>query len=97
MTLDDGALIALTAEGVDLVIDATGGRLPAIVHWGAALGAMSTEEAASLVTAAMPVIGSNNADVPPRLSVLPEHHTGWMGRPGLTGSRAHGSGRPRSR
>ena len=46
MTLDDGALIALTAEGVDLVIDATGGRLPAIVHWGAALGAMSTEEAA---------------------------------------------------
>jgi alpha-galactosidase len=87
MMHDDGALIALTAEGVDLVIDATGGRLPAIVHWGAALGAMSAEEAAALVTAAIPVIGSNNADVAPRLSVLPEHHTGWTGRPGLTGSR----------
>ena len=86
--IPDGDLIALTADGVGLVIDATGGRLPAIVHWGAALGPMTAEQAAALATAAVPVIGSNNADVPPRLTLLPEHHTGWPGRPGLTGSRA---------
>jgi len=86
--IPDGDLIALTADGVGLVLDATGGRLPAIVHWGAALGPMTAEQAAALATAAVPVIGSNNADVPPRPTLLPEHHTGWPGRPGLTGSRA---------
>ena len=86
--IPDGDLIVLTADGVGLVLDATGGRLPAIVHWGAALGPMTAEQAAALATAAVPVIGSNNADVPPRLTLLPEHHTGWPGRPGLTGSRA---------
>jgi alpha-galactosidase len=86
--IPDGDLIALTADGVGLVLDATGGRLPAIVHWGAALGPMTAEQAAALATAAVPVIGSNNADVPPRRTLLPEHHTGWPGRPGLTGSRA---------
>jgi len=64
--IPDGDLIALTADGVGLVLDATGGRLPAIVHWGAALGPMTAEQAAALATAAVPVIGSNNADVPPR-------------------------------
>jgi len=86
--IPDGDLIALTADGVGLVLDATGGRLPAIVHWGAALGPMTAAQAAALATAAVPVIGSNNADLPPRLTPLPEHHTGWPGRPGLTGSRA---------
>jgi alpha-galactosidase len=90
MTFDDpapGGLIALTADGVGLVLDATGGRLPAVVHWGAALGEMTAEQAAAFATAAVPVIGSNNVDVPPRVAVLPEHHTGWTGRPGLRGSR----------
>ncbi len=84
---DAGALLALRAGGVSVVIDATAGRLPAIVHWGAALPPMDAEQAAALVAAAVPVIASNNADVPPRVAVLPEHHTGWTGRPGLVGSR----------
>ena len=94
---DAGALLALRAGGVSVVIDATAGRLPAIVHWGAALAPMAAEQAAALVAAAVPVIGSNNADVPPRVAVLPEHHTGWTGRPGLTVPAPVGSGRPRSR
>ena len=85
---DVGVLLCMTADGVSVVIDATGGRLPSIVHWGAALPAMDADQAAALVDAAVPVIGSNNADVPPRVAVLPEHHTGWTGRPGLAGSRA---------
>jgi alpha-galactosidase len=84
---DADALLALRAEGVSVVIDATAGRLPSIVHWGAALPTMDADQALALVAAAVPVIASNNADVPPRLAVLPEHHTGWTGRPGLAGSR----------
>ena len=95
--IPDGDLIVLTADGVGLVLDATGGRLPAIVHWGAALGSMTAEQAAALATAAVPVIGSNNADVPPRLALLPEHHTGWPGGRGSRAPAPDGSGRPRSR
>ncbi len=84
---DAGALLALTAGGVSVVLDATGGRLPSIVHWGASLPNMDAEQAAALVDAAVPVVGSNNPDLPPRVAVLPEHHTGWTGRPGLAGSR----------
>ena len=80
--------LTLTACGVGLVLHTTDGRLPAIVHWGVALPAMDADQVVALVDAAVPVIGSNNPDVAPLLSVLPEHHTGWTGRPGLIGSRA---------
>ena len=39
--ISDGDLIALTADGVGLVLDASGGRLPTVVHWGAVLGPMT--------------------------------------------------------
>ncbi len=85
--VDTDAHLVLTADSVSVVLDVTGGRLPAIIHWGAALPAMDAGQVAALVEAAMPVIGSNNPDVAPRVAVLPEHHTGWTGRPGLAGSR----------
>ena len=48
MAVDDthaGAVLTLTADGVSVVLDATDGRLPAIVHWGAALPPMDAEQA----------------------------------------------------
>lgn len=84
---ETNVVLTLTAGGVSVVLDATEGRLPAIVHWGVALPSMDAAEAAALAVAAVPVIGSNNPDVAPRVAVLPEHHTGWSGRPGLSGSR----------
>ena len=86
--IPDGDLIVLTADGVGLVLDATGGRLPAIVHWGAALGPMTAEQAAALATAAVPVIGSNNVGRPAarRRAARAPHRL--AGRPGLAGSRA---------
>ena len=82
------ATVALTAAGVSVLIDAGGGRLPAIVHWGHELPALDAEQAAALVAASVPVIGSNNVELAPRVAVLPEQHTGWSGRPGLSGSFA---------
>jgi len=80
------AIVALTASGVTVLIDADGGRLPAIVHWGAELPGLDEAEAAALIAASIPVIGSNNIEPAPRIAVLPEHSTGWTGRPGLRGS-----------
>ena len=30
--------VSLRTEGVSILVDLTGGRLPALVHWGADLG-----------------------------------------------------------
>ena len=85
-TPDQGAILHLIAAGVSVVIDATDGQLPAIVHWGAALPALTAGEAEALLGASVPVTGSNTVDLPPRPGLLPGQHSGWTGRPGLQGS-----------
>jgi alpha-galactosidase len=90
-----GARVALTVAGVSVLIDATDGGLPAIAHWGAQLPPLDAEQAARICESRIPVVGSNNADVPLRLAVLPEQHAGWLGRPGISGSRAGRSWSPR--
>ncbi|WP_306879517.1 alpha-galactosidase [Paenarthrobacter nicotinovorans] len=75
--------LLLNASGVSLLLDLSAGHLPAILHWGADLGWMSAADVAGLASSAVPP--SLEAH---RLAVLPEHAMGWMGRPGLTGSRA---------
>lgn len=85
---DDGAVVAMTAGGVTALIDATGGRLPVLAYWGPELRGLDAGQAAALLTAAEPVTGSNTIEPRPRVAVLPEHHTGWVGRPGLSGSYA---------
>ena len=79
--------VHLTAGGVSLLLDLADGRLPAVVHWGAALGDLDGQEARALTAAAVQPVVNNEVDVAARLALLPEHHTGWVGRPGLSGSR----------
>ncbi|MGU3409728.1 alpha-galactosidase [Microbacterium sp. M1A1_1b] len=81
------ALVHLTAAGVSLVLDCTAGQLPAIVHWGAALGVMSTDDLTNLVESGREPVVSNAVDEPIRLAVLPEPHAGWSGKPGISGHR----------
>lgn len=91
MSTPPDALIHLAHAGVSLVVDARAGALPAIVHWGEQLEEFDETALASLSDATVPVVGSNNVDTPPRVALLPEHHTGWTGRPGISGS-AQGRG-----
>ena len=81
-------VVTLQAPGVTVLIDVTAGVLPAIAHWGAELPGLDADRATALAAAALPVAGTNNLDDPPRVAVLPEHRTGWTGRPGLSGSFA---------
>jgi alpha-galactosidase len=80
------AVLHLAHTGVSVIVDARDGRLPAIAHWGAELPALDETQLTSLCDAVVPVVGSNNVEYPPRAAILPEHHTGWTGRPGISGS-----------
>lgn len=77
----------LSTAGVSVVLDLSDGRLPAVAHWGAALGALDEAGAAALVGAQAQLVGPNTVDVPVRLALLPEAHPGWTGRPGMSASR----------
>ncbi len=89
------AYVVMRTEGLCVVLDLTAGRLPAILHWGADLGRLSGDDVAALALAGVPPIAINNVDEPVRVAVLPEHHTGWVGRPGLSGSRSGRDWSPR--
>lgn len=86
-TASPHAYVHLTAGGVSVVLDVTGGRLPAIVHWGAALGDLNVADTLALAQANIEPPAGNVVDLPVRLSILPEHHTGWVGKPGIAGHR----------
>ncbi|WIB76632.1 alpha-galactosidase [Curtobacterium sp. MCPF17_002] len=79
--------VHLRAGGVSLVLDCRDGALPAVVHWGAALGDLDDAELLALAVADVAPVAPNEADVPVRLAILPEPHRGWTGRPGLSGHR----------
>ncbi|MFT4297356.1 MAG: alpha-galactosidase [Micropruina sp.] len=86
MTVD--ACVVLRAADVCIVLDVTSGRLPAIVHWGADLGPLTSDDVRALIRGGVQPVVSNLVDEPIRVAVLPEHWTGWVGRPGVSGSRA---------
>ena len=85
--LQSDRLVHLRAGGVSVLLDLRGGLLPAIVHWGRDAGELSADEALALAIANVPPQASNTVDEPVRVAILPEQHTGWLGRPGLSGSR----------
>ena len=95
MTTAAHALVILRRDGVCAVLDITGGRLPALVHWGADLGELNLADATALTLGGLDHVDTNLVDEPMRLAMLPEHWTGWVGRPGLRGSRSGADWSPR--
>jgi alpha-galactosidase len=87
MVVRANCVIALRSEDVSLVLDISDGQLPAIVHWGADLGKLELDDVEALILSNIDPGGANIVDEPVRLAILLEHWTGWVGRPGLSGSR----------
>jgi alpha-galactosidase len=79
-------MVHLVHDGVSVVVDVSGG-VPAIVHWGAPLGAVDAATLAALTT--RPITHGSLDSVPP-LQVVPQHSLGSMARPGLQGHRPGG-------
>ncbi|MFJ2298556.1 alpha-galactosidase [Oerskovia paurometabola] len=80
--------LILRSGGVMLALDLADGALPSIVHWGADPGPLDEEAFDALRQTAVLPVGASEVDVPVRIAILPEHARGWMGTPGVSGSRA---------
>jgi len=78
--------VLLRAEGTAVLVEVAGG-LPVILHWGADLGELSDVDAAAISAATAPGRFASAVDHPERPAVLPQLHSGWTGRPGISGSR----------
>lgn len=80
--------IHLRQAGVSVVFAFAEQRLPAIAYWGQDLGDLSNEQVSTVAGLDIPPWTANLHDEDQWLSLLPEVSVGWMGNPGLTGSRS---------
>ncbi len=80
-------MIHLRGDHTDVVIDESFG-VPVIVHWGAPLGSV---DPGSVVSALARPLVQGALDVVAPVSVIPEHGSGFQGRPGLAGRRQGGT------
>ena len=78
------SLAVLRAGGTAVLVRLDEGLLPAVLHWGPDPGPV--EPADLLAAVEVPYVDSV-VMIPPRVALLPQHSEGWLGRPGLTGSR----------
>lgn len=78
--------IHLRADGVSLLLHTDGG-LPEVRHWGGDLGALTEADLAAQLAVTAFTAELNNVQAPLRIALLPEGRWGWVGAPGLVGSR----------
>ena len=79
--------LLLRAGGTSVFVHCDAHSLPEVLHWGADLGPLSETDLAAWAQARVGVV-SGSADIAPRLSLVPSQAEGWLGTPGLVGSRA---------
>jgi len=63
----------------------------AVIHWGAALGDRDRADRAATAVALQLPVTAGALDVVAPLAFVPEHGSGYPGRPGLSGRRADGT------
>ncbi|MHA7861848.1 alpha-galactosidase [Tessaracoccus sp. Y36] len=78
--------IHLRADGVSLVLTTDGG-LPEVRHWGTDIGEVTAADMQAMLGAAGYAAEHNAILAPLRVGLVPEARYGWMGTPGLVGSR----------
>jgi len=87
-------VVHLRADGVSLLVDLRGGTLPRVVHWGRDLGDVAPDVLPEVVRATLPSTMGFPVDGHVEVSVLPEQAAGYLGTPGLVGSRDGGDFSP---
>lgn len=80
-------LVHLRAADVSVVVDLTGGTLPRVLHWGSDLGDLDDTALSAARLAWRPVAHGFPVDGEVEIAVLPQESAGFLGTPGLVGSR----------
>ena len=75
------SVVTLERGDAVVLVRLTSDEVPTIVHWGPRVGSEG-ETGALLAALAMPP-GDSIISTQERVSVLPQHSRGWLGRPGL--------------
>lgn len=83
-------VLHLRRGGTSVIARVDGRTLPCILHWGPDLGELSARDLASLATALTPPYVDSVVSSQATVALLPQHSSGWLGRPGLLGSRSGG-------
>lgn len=87
MVSSKASVLRLASASSDVVVDVSTGA-PTIAHWGAPLG--DDADLASIAAAlSRPIVHGTIDSIAP-ISVVPEHGSGFSGRPGLQGRRGGG-------
>ncbi len=83
--------VHLRRGGTSVVLRLDEHLLPCVLHWGADLGEVDEADLdALLLGTRMPYVDSA-LTAQEAVALLPQHSTGWLGRPGLLGSRSGGA------
>lgn len=80
-------VVHLRQGGTSVVLEVDGGRLPRVLHWGRDLGDVEDEGLTALGLVSRPTVGDSLVTYPQPVPLVPLLAEGWLGRPGLAGSR----------
>ncbi|MBC2932850.1 alpha-galactosidase [Nocardioides sp. zg-1228] len=83
--------VHLSRGGVSVVVGRDAGGIPAVLHWGTALGDLDAAALSALVAAGAPGVPRSSYDLPRRTGLVPDGTRGFSGTPGLSGHRVGGS------
>lgn len=87
-------MIHLHCGGTSLLLRLDDDRLPAVLHWGAGLGELGEDDLVGAGAALATPYGDSPISSQEAVALLPQHAAGWLGRPGLVGSRDGASWSP---
>ena len=82
---DQTTVAHLRRGGTSLVLRLDPADLPSVLHWGSDLG---DDDLDGVLDAVARPVTDSAVYTNPVVTVLPRHSAGWLGRPGLVGSRA---------
>ena len=81
------ALLNLRNGGTSVCLRITEWGIPQILHWGEDLGGLAAAQSQNFSRSQFSAVVSGNADISPLFSLVPQQSEGWVGTPGLVGSR----------
>lgn len=81
-------LVHLRRGGTSVVLRVDERSLPSVLHWGPDLGDVDDATLAGLLQVLDRPYVDSDVMTQQAVSLLPQHSSGWIGRPGLLGSRA---------